>query len=52
MSKARPNPSLEPTRSGRQRKPRLRYSAHSLSLGLRWLPTLAAQLERKAYTYK
>ena len=42
----RPNPSLEPTRSGRQRKPGLRYSVHLLNPGLRCLPTLAAQLER------
>ena len=46
LPEARPNPSLEPTRSGRQRKPGLRYSVHFLSPGLRCLPTLAAQLER------
>jgi hypothetical protein len=38
----RPNPSFKPTRYGRQRKPGLRYSVHSLSPGLRCLPTLAA----------
>jgi hypothetical protein len=43
---ARPNPSFEPTRYGRQRKPGLRYSVHCLSPGLRRLPPRAAQLER------
>ena len=43
---ARPNHSLEPTRSGRQRKPGLRYAVHLLSPGLRCLPPRAAQLER------
>jgi len=42
----RPNTSLEPTRSGRQRKPGLRHAVHHLSPGLRRLPPRAAQLER------
>ena len=41
-----PNPSLEPTRYGRRRKPGLRYSVHFLSPGLRRLPPRPAQLER------
>lgn len=42
----RANPSLEPTRYGRQRKAGLRYSVHFLCPALRLLPTRAAQLER------
>jgi hypothetical protein len=41
-----PNPSLEPTRYGRQRKPGLRHMVHHLRPGLRCLPPRAAQLER------
>jgi hypothetical protein len=41
-----PNPSLEPTRYGRQRKPGLRHRVHHLSPGLRCLPPRSAQLER------
>jgi hypothetical protein len=41
-----PNPSLEPTRYGRQRKPGLRHLVHHLSPGLRRLPPRSAQLER------
>jgi hypothetical protein len=43
---ATPNPSLEPTRYGRQCKPGLRYSVHYLRPGLPCLPPRAAQLER------
>ena len=42
------NPSFEPTRYGRQRKPGLRYFVHCLSPGLHCLPPPAAQLERCA----
>jgi hypothetical protein len=41
-----PNPSVEPTRYGRQRKAGLRYSVHFLSPALRCLPPRAAHLER------
>jgi hypothetical protein len=37
-----PNPSLKPTRYGRQRKPGLRHSVHHLSPGLRRLPPRSA----------
>jgi hypothetical protein len=43
-----PNPSLEPTRYGRQCKPGLSHSYYRLSPGLQYLPTRAAQLERQA----
>ena len=41
-----PNPSLEPTRYGRQRKAGLRYPVYCLNPALRRLPTRAAQLKR------
>jgi predicted nucleic acid-binding protein len=41
-----PNPSLEPTRYGRQRKAGLRPRRHFRSPALRRLPTRAPQLER------
>lgn len=40
-----PNPSLEPTRYGKQRKAGLRYSVHFLIPALRRSPPRAAQLE-------
>jgi hypothetical protein len=46
LPSARPNPSLEPTRSGRHCKPGLSQSYYRLSPGLQCLPTRAAQLER------
>jgi hypothetical protein len=42
LPQARPNPSLKLTRYGRHCKPGLRYSAHSLSPGLQYLPPRAA----------
>ena len=44
-----PNPSLEPTRYGSQRKPGTRHTVHHRVPGLRCLPTRAAQLERYVY---
>lgn len=44
--KATPNPSLQPTRSGRQRKAGPRHSCYFREPALRCLPTRAAELER------
>jgi hypothetical protein len=41
-----PNPSVEWTRYGRQRKPGLRHTVHHLRPGLRCLPPRAPHLER------
>jgi len=41
-STVQPNPSLKPTRYGRQRKPGLRFSWHPRSPGLRCLPPRSA----------
>lgn len=41
-----PNPSFEPTRYGRQRKPGSRHMVHHREPGLRRLPPRASQLQR------
>ena len=41
-----PNPSLEPTRYGRRRKPGPRHTVHCRGPGLRLLPPRSAQLQR------